>query len=99
LRENEGNKLGNVEKITNLRELPGETLDYKERNRGYGQGEMRIGHPLTMDENSIYAIGFLCQFVPEVMDPLFDLVGGMLTEEKHLEGISSTHANGLSFNI
>ena len=33
------------------------------------------------------------------MDPLFDLVGGMLEEEKHIEGITKTHTLQLSYNI
>lgn len=33
------------------------------------------------------------------MDPLFDLVGGMLTAEKHEEGVICTHINGLGYTI
>ena len=85
--------------VNSLKELLEYDIDYKTRQRGYGQGEIRIGHNLEIDPGSIYTIAFVSQFNPEIMDPLFDLAHGCLKEELGEEGVESTHRAGLGFSI
>lgn len=54
---------------------------------------------MTISDSSIYSIAFLCQFTPEVMDPLFDLATGMLISEREEEGALESHTNGLGYSI
>lgn len=51
------------------------TESYFERERGYGQGDIRIGHSLEMDD-SVYSLGFLSQLTDEIIDERFDVITG-----------------------
>mgnify|MGYP006082051517 CR=1 FL=1 len=69
------------------------TESYFERDRGYGQGNYRIGQSLEM-EDSIYSLGFLSQLEDVIIDPKFDVISGHLidveVEESELSGTGSS---------
>ena len=64
-------------KLNQLREFVGVNLPYKEKIRGYGMGEIRLGRTLEFDD-SIYSLGFICQINDEILDPMFDVIKGKL---------------------
>ena len=46
-------------KLNQLQEFVGLELPYKEKHRGYGMGNIRLGRTLELDD-SIYSLGFIC---------------------------------------
>lgn len=54
---------------------------YLERERGYGQGEVRIGTYLEVGED-IYSLGFISMVNDRLMDAHFDIIKGELIDEK-----------------
>ena len=55
-----------------------------ERDRGYGQGMVRIGTILGVGDD-IYSLGFISQISDEIMDKHFDVIKGELIEEEKEE--------------
>lgn len=66
------------------KEILGERLPYLTRERGYGQGEVRIGSSLGCG-NDIYSLGFIAQIADTIMDKHFDVIKGELIEEEEKE--------------
>lgn len=50
-----------------IKELLPENTSYLDRERGYGQGDVRIGTSIEMDD-SIYSLGFLSQICDDILD-------------------------------
>jgi len=68
--------------------MVGDKISYKNRPRGYGQGDVRLGESLEVSDD-IYSLGFISQINDEIMDPLFNVITGELTigeGEKECEG-------------
>lgn len=65
-----------------IKSLLKEYVPYLTRERGYGQGNVRIGDTLDMDD-SIYSLGFVSQICDKEMDPYFDVIKGTLLGVKH----------------
>lgn len=59
-----------------------EKKDYRNVNRGYGQGQLRLGSTLQISED-IYSLGFMSQLSDKVMDPYFDVVKGASKINQH----------------
>jgi len=62
---------------------------YFERDRGYGQGNIRIGESLEMDD-SIYSLGFLSQICDEIIDERFDVITGQFIDGASASSVSSS---------
>ena len=54
-----------------------EETEYLVRDRGYGQGDVRINTHLEFDED-IYSLGFVTQLKDEVLTKYYDVVTGEL---------------------
>lgn len=52
---------------------------YLSRTRTYGEGEVRIGDTLTLNDD-IYSIGFISQMRDDIMKKILDIATGKLTE-------------------
>jgi len=64
------------------KEILEEKLDsYLERERGYGQGEVRIGTYMEVGDD-IYSLGFISMINDRLMDQHFDIIKGELIDEK-----------------
>ena len=55
-----------------------------QRDRGYGQGVVRIGTIIGVGDD-IYSLGFISQISDEIMDKHFDVIKGELIEEEKEE--------------
>jgi hypothetical protein len=73
-------------KARTILELLPNSMSYRERERGYGQGDVRLGTFLEMDD-SIYSLGFLSQINDKIMDEYFD------TLENHMIGLDLEEFN------
>lgn len=65
---------------------------YKEIDRGYGQGDPRLGNVIEMDD-SIYSLGFLSQISDKILDEEFDFTKG------HLKGLDDDALDDLKHKI
>lgn len=70
--------------INMRKEILGEKMPYMTRDRGYGQGDVRIGSVLGVGDD-IYSLGFIAQIKDEIMDKHFDVIKGELIEEEEKE--------------
>ena len=53
---------------------------YLERERGYGNGIVRIGEYLELEED-IYSLGFVSQISNQLIEKHFDVIKGDLIDE------------------
>ena len=60
-----------------LREILGERESYLTRVRGYGQGDVRIGKSMDLNDD-MYALGFISQINDAIMDKYFNVLQGEL---------------------
>jgi len=61
---------------------------YFVRDRGYGQGDIRIGGFVEMDD-SIYSLGFLSQLRDEIINEKFNVITGEFYDGASASSISS----------
>ena len=66
------------------KEILDEKSSYLERERGYGQGEVRVGDYLRVGED-IYSLGFISQISDKILDVHFDVIAGRLYTHKEME--------------
>lgn len=62
-----------------IQELNNDDCKYLTRTRVYGEGEVRIGEQLTLNED-IYSIGFISQLRDDIMKKYLDITTGKLNE-------------------
>ena len=67
-----------------VKDILGERESYLTRVRGYGQGDVRIGQYLTLNDD-MYALGFISQINDTIMDKYFDVLKGELIEHSESE--------------
>ena len=73
---------GHKHKLNTLHNFLGEKLTYMERSRHFGQGNLRIGKSIDL-ENSIYDLAFVSQLKDKIMDSKFNFVTGELKEDEN----------------
>lgn len=63
---------------------------YLTRDRGYGQGDVRIGDIVEVGDD-IYSLGFICQISDELISENFDVIEGrILTDRERKKMIHTT---------
>lgn len=62
-----------------IQDLNNDDCEYMTRTRVYGEGEVRIGEQLTLNED-IYSIGFISQLRDDIMKKYLDITTGKLNE-------------------
>jgi len=67
-----------------VKDILGERESYLTRVRGYGQGDVRIGQYLALNDD-MYALGFISQINNDIMDKHFDVLKGELIEHQESE--------------
>jgi hypothetical protein len=82
--------------------MQGTYIPYIEKPQGYGEGVLRIGQPLPIQE-SVYCLCFMSCFNDQVMDGRFDLARGALKskkeeEEEETEEVNNTKGLGSAIN-
>lgn len=101
LLEQDSNKILSQEdraSVNMAKEILSEKVPYLQRNRGYGQGNVRIGQSIEGSDD-IYSLTFISQISNEIMDKYFDVIKGELKEgeEEKEEELEEEHAiNGES---
>ena len=82
LLDNQGESNADMGMRTVQKEILEDKLEsYLERERGYGQGEVRIGTYLEVGED-IYSLGFISMINDRLMDQHFDIIKGELIDDK-----------------
>jgi hypothetical protein len=63
-----------------LEEIIDERVDYRTKERGYGQGDCRLGTTLEMSDD-IYSLAFVCWLSNDAINKYFDVLKGELKDE------------------
>jgi len=67
-----------------------ECPNYLKRTRVYGEGEIRIGHYIPLNDD-IYSIGFISQLRDDLMIKFIDIMAGKLHETEGHEHKNHHH--------
>lgn len=58
-----------------LKDILGEELSYTKQPKGFGQGELRIGGVIELDED-IFSLAFVITLKDKYVNKYFNIVGG-----------------------
>ena len=79
------------------KEILGERTPYLQRERSYGQGNVRVGRCLGVGDD-IYSLGFISQISDDFLDKHFDVIKGELIEEEEEKDTTEPEPTQLSLN-